>query len=100
MEDNQFFLTAPQTPITDRIGEVVELTYLYEGRDKATIIELIGRNAFGVPLYGCHLEGYEYNGQPITVDFAANEFKGELGEAYQEQHDKRLKMLEDLLEES
>jgi hypothetical protein len=90
-----FVMTAPDSPIPDRINEAIKLVKPYQGHSEGTIVENIGRNAFGVPLYGVHLTGYEYNGKPITVDTAANEIDDEAGKEFQNIADRRLQMLED-----
>jgi hypothetical protein len=84
-------------PVPNVIGREFKLKAPYQGCTTAKVVESIGRNAFGVPLYGCHLPGYSYGGKPITVDFAASEFVWEQGEAYQEQADKFLKWMGDIL---
>jgi hypothetical protein len=100
------FVHGSSKPIRDRLGERVRLWAPYRGWDgverlEGTIVELIGRNAFGVPLYGCHLDGYHSPAkpaEPITVDMAASEFAGEEAEAMREQMAKGIRWLDDALE--
>ena len=51
-------------------------------------------------MYGCKFDGYMNPYHPtesLTVDFAANEFATEQGEAYQEQHERGFKWLQDVI---
>ena len=95
------FVTGSKKPTPNLVGQTVRLVQPYEGRAEAKVVECVGRNAFGVPIYGCHLEGYVnpyHPTQMITVDFAANEFATEQGEAYQEQHERGFQWLKDVFE--
>ena len=96
------FVTGSKKPTPNLIWQKLKLVKPYQGRTEATVVECIGRNAFGVPMYGCHLEGYVnpcHPDQMITVDFAANEFAGEMGEAYQGQHERGFAWLKQVLGE-
>lgn len=84
-------------PIPNIIGRTFQLKQPYQGRTEATVVEMVGRNAFGVPIYGCHLCCYTNGKEWITVDFAANEFVWEQGEAYQLQHERGFQWLKDVL---
>lgn len=100
----KLFKQGGQSPIPNRLGARVRLKEPYRGwdevdRHEGTIVEMIGRNAFGVPMYGVHLDGYTCmtGDRPVTVDFAANEFADEHGEAYQEKADEGFQALQDWL---
>jgi hypothetical protein len=55
--------------MTTLIGRRIKLHESYNGFTDGTIVEeLIGCR------FGIHLDGYDYNGKPITVDFCRGEF--------------------------
>lgn len=90
-------------PIPNIIGRKFKLRKPYQGYSEVKVAEAVGRNAFGIPLYGCHVEGYNNPhkpSEPITVDFAADEFLWEQGEAYLLQFERGLEWIKTVLGES